>query len=146
MKENFSVLLELKHIHEMKKRMAERERKLSTPKLKDMTHVPLIYEWFCELAGGKDSTGAGLRTELRQQFVFIVLYLYSPATLVGRKISRGLRGILAKTLGFKSPTGVSNLCRDSVFFYDHYKTYRESVDYLYSGIINRLRGCDFLSD
>lgn len=139
MVQEFSIISELKSLREQKSRLSEREYELSTPKLISLEYIPMIYEWFCELVGncGAPERRAGVR--FRKQFIFIVLFLYSPSTLAGGKIAKGIRDILADILGFKSPTGVSNLCTDVTFLYNNYKDYRQSTDCLYTEIINRLK-------
>ena len=50
-----------------------------------------------------------------------------------------LTHILARILGFKSPTGISNLYVNVMFNYNNYKDYRTDINYLYTEIINRLK-------
>lgn len=139
MVQEFSIISELKSLREQKSRISERESELSVPKLTDLELIPEIYKWFCELVGncGASERRAGVR--FRKQFIYIIMFLYSPSTLAGGKITTGLRDILARLLGFKSPTGVSNLCADVTFYYNNYKDYRADIEYLYTEIVNRLR-------
>ncbi|WP_433804905.1 hypothetical protein [Bacteroides sp. KG122] len=46
---------------------------------------------------------------------------------------------MAETLGFKSPTGISNLCTNMMFNYCNYKNYRTDIDGIYTDILNRLK-------
>ena len=139
MVKEFSVVSELKTIREQKSRLSERESELSIPKLTDLELISEIYKWFCELVRncGLPERRAGIR--FRKQFIYIIMFLYSPSTLAGGKIAPGLRDILAGLLGFKSPTGISNLCVDVTFYYDNYKVFRQDIEYLYTEIINRLK-------
>ena len=59
--------------------------------------------------------------------------------MAGGKIAKGIRDILADILGFKSPTGISNLYVNVTFNYNNYKDYRADIDYLYTEIVNRLK-------
>lgn len=135
----FSVVSELKDIRELKTKLTEREQKLATPLLTDLNLIRVIYKWYCEINGhcGLPERRAG--SCFRQKFIFIILLLYSPKTLAGDKIAKGIRNVLADLLGLRAPTGISNLCADVTFFYNNYKTYREDIDYLYAEITNRLK-------
>lgn len=134
----FSIVSELKDIREQKLRLSQEEARLSRPKLTDLTLIPTLFSWFCEYSGYHGLPEKQVRVKFYQKFIFIILFLYSPGTLAGKKIAEGIRGVLAEVFGFKSPTGVSNLSVDVVFLYDNYKEYRADVDYLYGRIMDRL--------
>ncbi len=135
----FSIISELKSIREQKSNLSEREQELARPMLTELDLIPTLFRWYCELKGhcGMPQRRAG--TRFRQKFIFIILFLYSPGTLAGGKIAKGVRDVLTQVLGFRSPTAVSNLCADVMFYYTNYKDYREEIDYLYTGIISRLK-------
>ena len=135
----FSAISELKFIREQKSRLSEREQELIKPILSDLYIIPVIYKWYCEVVGNCGLPERRAGASFRQKFIFIILFLYSPSTLAGGKIAKGIRDILAGILGFKAPTGISNLCVDVMFYYNNYKDYRADIDYLYTEIINRLR-------
>lgn len=139
MVQEFSIVSELKSIREQKLRLLEREQELSEPKLSDLELIPTIYKWFCELVGncGLPERRAGLR--FRKQFIFIILFLYSPSTLAGGKVAKGIRDILANILGLKAPTGISNIHKDVTFLYYNCREDRQNIDYLYTEILNRLK-------
>ena len=139
MVKEFSAVSELKSIREQKSRLSEREQELTKPILKDLDLISVIFGWYCELKGNCGLPERRAGASFRQEFIFIILFLYSPSTLVGGKIAKGVRNILAEILGFKSPTGISNLCVDVTFYYSNYKEYRADIDYLYTEILNRLK-------
>ena len=122
MLQEFLEIEELKSIHEEKLRLMEREMALSTPLLTELEYIPMLYKWYCELSGCCEESG-GLNAHQKGQFLLIILFFYSPITLVGGRIVNGVRDRLAKLFGFNSPSAVSNL-RDAISFYETYKGYR----------------------
>ena len=62
-------ILELRDVLGQKSRLAERERGLCAPVLRDQGLIRRIYGWFCELRGG------GEEVYCRRQFILIVLFL-----------------------------------------------------------------------
>jgi hypothetical protein len=139
MVKEFSAISELKYIRDQKSRLSEREQELIKPILSDLDIIPMIFQWYCEIVGNCGLPERRAGTCFRQKFVFIILFLYSPSTLAGGKIAKGIRDILADILGFKSPTGISNLYVNVTFNYNNYKDYRADIDYLYTEIVNRLK-------
>lgn len=139
MVKEFSAVSELKSIREQKSRLSERERELIKPILKDLSLIPVIFGWYCELKGNCGLPERRAGAIFRRKFIFIILFLYSPSTLAGGKIAKGIRDILADILEFNSPTGISNLCVDVTFYYNNYKEYRADIEYLYTEILNRLK-------
>nr|DAT56214.1 MAG TPA: hypothetical protein [Bacteriophage sp.]DAZ41772.1 MAG TPA: hypothetical protein [Caudoviricetes sp.] len=139
MVKEFSAISELKYIRDQKSRLSEREQELIKPILSDLGIIPMIFQWYCEIVGNCGLPERRSGTCFRQKFVFIILFLYSPSTLAGGKIAKGIRDILADILGFKSPTGISNLYVNVTFNYNNYKDYRADIDYLYTEIVNRLK-------
>lgn len=75
----FDEITDLESIHKQKREISEREEKLSTPKLNDLKLIPTIYVWFCEFHDSGHYKNNVV--QLRKQFVFIILYLYSPRKL-----------------------------------------------------------------
>lgn len=139
MVKEFSAISELKSIREQKSRLSEREQELVKPILSDLNIIPIIFKWYCEIVGNCGLSQRRASSCFRQKFIFIILFLYSPSTLAGGKIVKGIRDILARILGFKSPTGISNLYVNVMFNYNNYKDYRTDINYLYTEIINRLK-------
>ena len=129
MLQEFLEIEELKSIHEEKVRLMEREMALSTPLLTELEYIPILYK--CEESGG-------LNAHQKGQFLLIILFFYSPITLVGGRIVNGVRDRLAKLFGFNSPSAVSNL-RDAISFYETYKGYRKTIDQLRDEFLSRLK-------
>ena len=126
MLQEFLEIEELKSIHEEKLRLMEREMALSTPLLTELEYIPMLYKWYCELSGCCEEAGVQ-NTDQKGQFLFVILFFYSPIALVGGRIVSGVRDKLAQLFGFTSPSAVSNLCKLIKSFYTTYKGYRKIV-------------------
>lgn len=135
----FSIITELESVRRQKSHLSERERELSQPLLASLNLIPTLFQWYCELQGHSGQPERRAGTRFRQKFVFIILFLYSPSALAGGKMTKGVRSILAEVLGFRSPTAISNLCANVMFYYHNYKDYREDVDSLFTQILARLK-------
>ena len=137
MLQEFLEIEELKSIHEEKLRLMEREMALSTPLLTELEYIPMLYKWYCELSGCCEEAGVQ-NTDQKGQFLFVILFFYSPIALVGGRIVSGVRDKLAQLFGFTSPSAVSNL-RDAISFYETYKGYRKTIDQLRDEFMSRLK-------
>ena len=137
MLQEFLEIEELKSIHEEKLRLMEREMALSTPLLTELEYIPILYKWYCELSGCCEEAGVQ-NTDQKGQFLFVILFFYSPIALVGGRIVSGVRDKLAQLFGFTSPSAVSNL-RDAISFYETYKGYRKTIDQLRDEFMSRLK-------
>ncbi len=135
----FSEISELKTIRDQKRRLSEREAELSNPILADLTFVPKVYEWFNEISGKRDCPPRKDSVKSRKQFIFIILFLYSPSVLAGGKMPKGLRKAITEAVNLHSESTISDNCADVVFLYQNYKDFRRDIDYLYSEILSRLK-------
>lgn len=95
--------------------------RISEPLITDTSLVDRIYSFVCERHKGLNDK------DIRKLFLFAVLSVYSPASLVGTRMRHGLRNKIADTLKC-SITVVSHSISDILFFYDHYVWYRTKVD------------------
>lgn len=136
---DFLVISELKTIREKKRRLSEQEAELSVPRICDISLIPMLYDWFNEIQDNRNCPARKGCARLKKQFIFIILFLYSPSTLAGGKIGNGIREAISDVLEFKSPTGVSNLCADVTFLHDNYKDFQSDIEYIYTEIVNRLK-------
>ena len=139
MTKEFSSIIELKSIREQKSRLSERENELSSPELKDLTLIPKIYGWFKEILAGRDCPPNPESVTQRKKFLFIVLFLFTPSTLAGGRIPKGVRAALADVLPEVSPCVISSNIADILFIYNNYKEFRSDIEEVYEGILNRLR-------
>lgn len=136
---DFSIITQIKEVKQQKEELSKREAELSKPMLNDISFISELYEWFNEINEQRDCPPRRGCARLKKQFIFIVLFLYSPRTLSGGEIRRGVRDALAQVLSFKSPTGVSNLCTDIMFLYNNYKDFSSEVEHIYTEISSRLK-------
>ena len=138
MTKEFSSIMELKTIREQKSRLSEREQELSAPMLTDFSLILEIYAWFKEILSGMTCPPNPESVIQRKKFIFIILYLFSPSTLAGGKMTPGLRDDLAKVLGVNSKSTISDNCADVVFLYQNYVDFSEDITCLYGHILDRL--------
>lgn len=127
-------------------------RNHSRPVLTDLSMVPVIYDWFCELSDerGTDTArqvygfffdtviGGALPVERRRQFIFVILYLYAPNRLFSGKMPKGLRRAIARTLGVQSDTVLSDNANDVLKRYEIYKSWAKDVEKVLGEILERL--------
>lgn len=78
------------------------------------------------------------RSEQVNIFVFIVICLYSPKTLTGGNLARGLRKVIADTIGVKCDPIVSRSKNLSVFYYLNNRKFRNKVLSTYRNICKKL--------
>lgn len=140
MTREFSSILELKSIREQKSRLSERESELSSPVIHDVSLIPEIYGWFKDILSDNCCPSCIDSVLQRKKFLFIVLFLFSPSVLAGGRIPNGIRHELSGVFPEISPCVISNNISDVVFLYQNYKDFRQDIEYLYTGVVNRLRG------
>lgn len=100
--------------------------RLLAPKVSDLGLIGGVHEWYRREAAERSFRADG--TANNKQFVFLVLYLYSPASLVGGRISKGLRRAIAAALGIRAATAVYKMRSVAVSWYGTYPRFREEVD------------------
>lgn len=110
---------------------------LSKPILTDYSLLPYLWSQFVEFSKGRGNAPGQVYE--RQKFLYVVLLLYCPVALIGRKMRGGLREALSDVI---SVTGyvISNNLRDVRFLYANYKDFSADVEYFYDEIIGKLEG------
>ncbi len=98
-----------------------------SPKLKDLSLIPKIYEVFEEMKGGNVTVND------RKEFIFVVVYLYSPYKFFGGKMPQGMRNIISRTTNVDSAY-ISRICTELIILYTTYKDFRNAVDELLRNI------------
>jgi hypothetical protein len=109
----------LESIKESQRALSREEFNLSKATYNDYSQISTIYDTFPE---GRTHS-AFLK---RKKFLFVVLLLYSPAALAGGRMRRGLREVIAVTVGC-SCSNVSHDYQNVWFYYTSYKKFREDV-------------------
>jgi len=127
----------IKEIRKQIKRLKDEEKKLLAPTMTDMRKVGEIVGIIKGNAKSISSYGQSNATTQKQAQIFIILYLYSPGTLIGDTMPAGLRNAIAKEVG-ASPPRISNIARDVRFLLTTYSDFREYVEYLWCEVQARL--------
>lgn len=91
-------------------------------RLEDLSLIEKIHGWYIETAREHAFSGDG--TTNNKQFVFLILSLYSPASLVGGGINKNLRRAIASALGIKANTAIYKMRSCAVNWYDIYPKFR----------------------
>ena len=132
----YSKILELKNLVQKKKQINCEMQRLKTPLIDDLRHVKTIYSIWMDLLRPKALSPDKVYN--RNKFIFAILYFYSPITLAGGVTEKGVREEIAKTIGVKSLTAISNNIGEVVFLYSYYNDFRVAADYICSEVQKRL--------
>ena len=136
---DFNKIIRLKKIRIEKSELSEEENALTASILKDKSLIHEIYKIFIELLNERGCPPNIDSVTQRKKFIFIILYLFSPSSLAGGKMTSGLRPEIAKVLGVQSECTISDNCADVVFLYQNYGDFSGDIEYLYTEIVNRLK-------
>ena len=136
---DFNKIIRLKKIRIEKSELSEEENALTTPLLSDMSLISELYKIFVDLLNERGCPPTIESVTQRKKFIFIILYLFSPSSLAGGKMTAGLRPEIAKALGIQSECTISDNCADVVFLYQNYSDFSGDIEYLYTEIVNRLK-------
>lgn len=128
---DYNTIKQLKIINNRIEELQKQKEELLKPLLADFSYIPSLYEWF---KGVHHAPG----TQCRKDFIIMILFLYSPATLMGGKMKKGLREVLSSVLEVNEPSIISNNTTEVVFLYNKQRSYRDEIDYLYSKFENHV--------
>ena len=95
-----------------------------SPKLKDLTLIPKIYEIFEQMKGNE------IKVNDRKEFIFVVIYLYSPNKFFGGKMPQGLRRAITNATKVTCASVISATCTELMVLYTTYSDFRQGVDEL----------------
>lgn len=138
MEKDFTLISELRAIREEKEKLSRKEAELSRSTLSDLDLIPLLYKWYGEIQTNRKHPVKEGTVKFKKQFLYVILFLYTPITLAGGVMGRGIRNTLSRIFGFRSPTYVSNLCNGAVMEYLHYKDFRRDVNGIYKRLLQRM--------
>lgn len=96
----------------------------TSPKLKDLNLIPKIYELF------KQKKGSFIKPNERKEFIFVIIYLYSPNKFFGGKMPQGLRRAITKATKVTCASVISATCTELMVLYTTYQDFRAGVDEL----------------
>lgn len=107
------------------------------PVLYDISLISTIYTWYKDIYPMNIDTTRESGTRFNLCFIFIILLLYSPQILMGSKIKFGIRDEIARILGY-APCTISDYLKKVEFFYERYKDYKDTIDFCYAELYNKL--------
>lgn len=136
---DFNKIERLKKIRSEKSELSSEENALASPFLEDKSLIREIYRIFVEILSERACPPNPASVTQRKKFIFIVLYLFSPSTLVGGKMKQGLREEMSRVLGIRSVDIISKNCDDVVFLFRHYKDFSEDIRYIFAETMSRLK-------
>lgn len=110
--------------HTMLRQAIEENEKVVSPKLRDLTLIPKIYELFEQMKGKE------IKVNDRKEFIFVVIYLYSPNKFFGGKMPQGLRRAITKAAKVTCASVISATCTELTVLYTTYSDFRQNVDEL----------------
>jgi len=116
----------------LKKERQEADKKLAlfqVPILSDRSYIPKVLEILKENIDSRNS---------RYVFLFVILLLYDPGFFVDGRVMYGLRKDIAKCLGVKSESAISNQCSGIIFMYGHYEDFRKDVERAYEAVTSHI--------
>ena len=96
---DFNKIIRLKKIRIEKSELSEEENALTEPVLKDKSLIHEIYKIFVEVLNERGCPPNIDSVTQRKKFIFIILYLFSPSSLAGGKMTAGLRRDVKGTWG-----------------------------------------------
>lgn len=112
---DFNKIIRLKKIRIEKSELSEEENALTAPILRDKSLIHEIYKIFVELLNERGCPPNIDSVTQRKKFIFIILYLFSPSSLAGGKMTAGLRPELARVLGVQSECTIPTTALMSCF-------------------------------
>lgn len=142
----FSKIQEIESLRHQLTRLIRQETEASAPILADLSLLPRLYYWFGEALQERGCSPCIESVSQRKKFLYIILYLYSPASLAGGKMTLGLRDKLAELFQLRSRTTISDNCGDVVFLYCRYKDFHEEVDDIFLYIMEQLKVNKFITN
>ena len=104
----------------------------TSPRLKDFSLIPKIYEIFEQMKGKE------IKVNDRKEFVFVVIYLYSPNKFFGGKMPQGLRRAITKATKITCANVISVTCTELMVLYTTYSDFRRGVDNLMNAVLETL--------
>lgn len=128
-----NIMERVRWIRETKAILSKEELVLSEPMITDLSMVGNIYDLFKNFHLGKRSQ------MVRKQFIFVVLFLFSPSALGGSKMRRGLREKIAEVLNCTC-SNISHDYKNVSFYYVTYKNFRKDVNDVISEIVEKIKG------
>lgn len=130
---DFEKIIQLKRLRVEKSCLSEKEMKLSTPIYTDRRLIDTFHSRFTQLMQDKGIYNHSSVSQ-RQKFLIVIMFLFSPSTLAGGKMPKGLRDYICKVMGLKSASAISHDLDNVVFLYQNYTDFRDDVNEIFRAI------------
>ena len=138
MEKKISLLDELKRTRKLIEDLKSTEEELSKPLLQDYNLIHEIYYWFVDIISEANCSPNIDSVFQRKKFLFIVLFLFAPKTLIGSRVPNGIRAELSKLFPKISPCVISNNIADIFFYYTVYEDFQSDIDNILFRIMEKL--------
>ena len=128
----FGNVSELKITLQEEDDLKTRVKSLGKPVLNDIKQIPLLLDKY-KMMVAKNT----LSVYERKVFLFVVVSLFDPKALVGKKMKHGLREVIGASLGFVNKSTISDNMSNISDYYDQNSKFRKDTKraYMYiSGI------------
>lgn len=126
----------VKELSRIYNNMDELERKediFSEPLYTDMSKIDAMYEAFQSIYCKSKMT-----VNDRKKFLFVIILLYCPKKLAGKKMKSGLRDKIANILHMRQHSTLSNNVKDLVKEYDSDPNFKKDVSKAYNFITQNI--------
>ena len=131
-------ICQIQKIHFQQDLLTQKECAVTQPVLTNLNKIPIIYKWYCAIAKNMDDDLIAENIIQRKMFLFIILFLYSPSALNGKKMVGGLREKLAETLALSSHTTISDNCHNLIDFYNTKKN-KNNIEKIYQQLVAQIK-------
>lgn len=118
----------IKFLREQKELIMREELEQTRPVRTDLDMIPVFFEKFKEAANPKNKDNIKI-------FVYLMFFMYSPASCVGRGVRGGVRRNIAKLLQV-SNCNVSVQFSDAKVLFNSHKGFQAEAERLYQHILS----------
>lgn len=132
---NLRRILEAQKLGENVKLAEKAVNEALSPVIKDSNLIDDVFAHFLRFCGCE---GNALDVSKRRIFLFVAAYLFCPSSLIGKKMPSGLRQKLLDTMHIGAGSIISRYMSDLMFWYNHYKEFREDVNNAYSYVLSAM--------
>lgn len=122
----FGSVSELKNTIQEEDDLKTRVKSLGKPILNDIKQIPLLLDKY-KMMVAKDA----LSVYERKVFLFVVVSLFDPKALAGKKMKHGLREVIGASLGFVNKSTISDNMSNISDYYDQNSKFRKDAKQAY---------------
>lgn len=124
---------ELSRIYDNMDELERKEDVFSEPLYTDLSKIDAMYEAFQSIYCKSKMT-----VNDRKKFLFVIILLYCPKKLAGKKMKSGLRDKIANVLHMREHSTLSNNVKDLVKEYDSDPNFKKDVSKAYNFITQNI--------